>query len=195
MGQDMKYEKETTGPKNPNVIVKKSAFEEFLDEFGSWRGKSKAKKAERDSHIVQPRGKRRTKNTEFMDSAFMVVIQLFVVIVEFIMTALSWIFSFLFSFKTLAIIAALVYFIDFDVKTAIIKNVTEQSMEQGIEQTDAIKQSITDALDATKASLKELKINIDKGDGTSININGSDWFDTDKPEPVPFTQTPLAPKE
>lgn len=193
----MEKEKKTDEPLKSTVVVKPSLFDELLDEWNEWRGKKRDVKRERDSHIAHPhnttRKRKKTKRPE--DTWWYMGLKLCGLLVEAIAEFIMMVFSFVFSFKLIWILIAIAYFGDFEFKAKIMDAVDKANMEESIEQTESVKKAITDALDATKASLKELKINIEKGDGTSININGSDWFDTDKPEPVPFTQTPLTPKE
>ena len=222
----MKYEKETTGPKNPNVIVKKSALEEFLEEWGSWRGKRKAKKeshrpTDDDIYGDNPDGwpskkKNRKKNTHFMDSGFMLVIKFFVGTVEIIMSVVVWVFSFMFSFKGIAIIGALFYY--FGNAEIVTKIIEGQVKEQAIEMKEEIKadlnelkeehgEDVSDTFNTFKSSLEAfadsfegLEINIKKTDGTVINIGGDDKeIDTHGTGPVmgwnsDMPATPLKPE-
>ncbi|MHA1806717.1 MAG: hypothetical protein ACTSX2_04025 [Candidatus Thorarchaeota archaeon] len=213
----MKYEKETTGPKNPNVTVKKSAFEEFLDEFGSWRGKRTGEKIadsirKRQAEENLPTAeriklKRKRERTKFMDSGFMLLIKFLVGIVEFGVTMVTWVFSFFFSFKGIAIIAALIYFLDVDINAI----VTEEVKEQAIEMTDdakaqlkelkkehavELKEKATTTFDSLKSvmegfaeSVDGLEINIKKTDGTVINFGGDGTAEgTETPTPTGDTK-------
>jgi hypothetical protein len=189
MGKDMKMEKETNEPLKSTETVKQSALEEFLDEWGSWRGKKKAAKVERDSHIVQPRGKARKKPKRLEDSWWYMGLKLCGIMIEGIAEMVMILFSFLFSFKTLAIIAAIYYWVDFDIDFEVLNKLGEQ----GIEQTES-------ALEAVKQELDGIQIEIKKTDGTVHKFGGGDideWFTTETKEPdaVPFTQAPLKPTE
>jgi len=205
MGQDMKMVKETSGPKKASVVVKKSALEEFLEEWGFWREKKKAKKAEKADYrptdeelfgdqrdIVNAIKKKRKKQTNFMDSGFMLIIKMFVGITEFIATAFMWACSFMFSFKGIAIIAAIVYFSGFDMTKIVSDHVKEEVKIQAIELTDDAKAKVkelkaehgeeaSDTFNLFKNKLESfadgfegLEINIKRTDGTTINIGGGD---------------------
>jgi hypothetical protein len=200
MGQDMKYEKETTGPKNPNVVVKKSALEEFLAEWGFWREKKKATKQMKiDAEIEElhnmPTAERikrkRKQQTKFMDSGFMLVIKIIAGLIDFIVSVVMWIFSFMFSFKGIAIIGALFYYFgDIDVTKIIEGQVKEQAIElkeevkadlnelkkehgaKVKEEASVLFDSFKNTLEGFADSIEGLEINIKKSDGTVINIGG-----------------------
>ena len=193
----MKMEKETNEPLKPTETIKQSAFEEFLEEWGSWRGKKKAAKNERDSHIVQPRGKARKKPQRLEDSVWFMLLKICASLVMYIAELLMTLFSFFFSFKTILIIAAIIYFFDFDFKAKI---VSDLKTESGIEQTEDVQRIIQEKLEAAKDKLGEFEIKIKKTDGTVHTFDNGDvddWFTSEsgEPEKEPFTQTPLIPKE
>jgi len=187
----MKYETETNETKKPTVVVEKSALEEFLEEWGSWRGKKKAVKAERDSYIVQPRNNKRKKAKRLEDSWWYMSLKICGLLIEGIAEMIMVIFSFFFSFKIIAVIAAIVYFVDFDIKTEIMKEVGEQGIEhtdaakdaigKSISNSESIQQRIEDKLKAVQDKLDGIRLTIEKDDGTTQTYEGSDLFST---EPV-----------
>ncbi len=158
----MKYEKETTGTKNPNVVVKKSALEEFLEEWDSWRGKRKDKAADKmnreSAEMTQgSRIKRgRKRNTNFMDSGFMLVIKMFAGLVDIIFSMVMWVFSLVFSFKFWAVMGVIIYFSDVKIETI-------EKVLDGLE----VKEAIEKVEDGAKGIMKEL-------DGLEIQIKQED---------------------
>jgi hypothetical protein len=183
MGQDMKMEKETPGPKNPNVVVKKSALEEFLEEWGSWSGKRKAKKEEKAIHKEAQLStgdrirRKRKQNTKFMDSGFMLVLKMFAGLVDIILSVVMWVFSLVFSFKFWIVVGAIIYFFDMDIKTKVIEVIGEQKIEDTIEsleeeadvldtQIESNSERINKAINGWKEQLDGISIEIKQKDGS-----------------------------
>jgi len=112
--------------KKPDVVIGKSALDEFLEEWSSWRGKRNGKKIaatirRRQAEENMPTAerikmKRKRQRTNFMDSGFMVVIGFFVGLVEFFFSIVMWLFSFVFSFKFWAIVGVIIYFSDVEIE-------------------------------------------------------------------------------
>jgi hypothetical protein len=172
--------------KKPEVIVGKSALDEFLDEWRGWRSKSKAKKAKKLSarptdeelfgdqrDIVNAIKRKRKQQTSFMDSGFMLVIKFFVGVVDFFVTMIAWVFSFVFSFKFWALVGVIIYFSDIEI-TDISKAIGEIKIKEAIEK-------VEEKAEATFIELKEgldgIEIEIKKSDGSVIKFGGGDDVD------------------
>ena len=172
--------------KKPEVIIGKSALDEVLEEWNAWRGKSKAKKVEREANLstADRIRKKRKQHTNFMDSGFMLVIKFFAGIVDFIFSIIMWFFSLIFSFKFWAFVGIIIYFSDYEVD---ISNILDDHdvKEQVIE--------LREKAEATFIELKDgfegLEIEIKKTDGTVIKFGGGDdvdiWYTEELPTELP----------
>ncbi len=150
--------------KKPDVVIGKSALDEFLEEWSSWRGKRNGKKIaatirRRQAEENMPTAerikmKRKRQRTNFMDSGFMVVIGFFVGLVEFFFSIVMWLFSFVFSFKFWAIVGVIIYFSDVEIED-IGKVLDDLNVKEAIEKVEEGAKGIMEQLDGLEFEIKQ----------------------------------------